>query len=629
MMPPQNKEAGPRSPGVGGGRGPVVRASGELWQKPLAWVLLDAMDGRYMGYLDLRRQKIQKRVVVLMGYPVFVESALRSETLGQLLVSSGRLRPEQHRQALQLMTDQRVMYGEALLRLELMKEQEVLQTLEIQVRRKLEPCLSWREGTWEYLEDPAVGAHAQRHTVDPVELVFGSLPRYVNMEQELEALGQEAGAHRLELLPRGRALAHRFSACFGQRLLDELEQGRSVSELLDGQDLHETVEQVHVLLQCGMAHRVPMEAAADVEVAAAGGRGRDALDLERLAARATTTRMQPVAPPGPEGGGQGDAVAHQARELIESTYLALFGQDHYQALGLARACSAAELEAGYRARRDRFAAAQFSGVDLGEEGDYLDEIRGRLDEAYRALADVGERRQYDADLQQLQQSHDRLCAEGLAAAREDGAPDVARSVRAERACGTGEFLARQGSHKEAAEAFSAASQEDDQAEYRTMEAWSLYRANGETPEAATTVLPMVLEELERTPDQYMIHLVAARLHRGAEQYEQALEQYQAVFRLNPCLRRVMDELEEFLHQTDQAEQLDEQYRRILLHLGDRDHDLAADIWKRLTVLYHRRLEDDDRARTALEVARYMDGDDPQVQELELELELELFPDDED
>ena len=138
---------------------------------------------------------------------------------------------------------------------------------------------------------------------------------------------------------------------------------------------------------------------------------------------------------------------------------------------------------------------------------------------------------------------------------------------------------------------------------------------------------MVIEELERTPGQYMIHLVAARLHGAAGQQEQAIERYQEVFQLNPCLPRVIDELEGYLQQTAQADLLEQQYRRILLHLGDRDHDLAADLWKRLTVLYHQRLGDDSRARKALEVARYMDASDPQVQELELELE--LFPDDEE
>ena len=621
-MTPQKKEPGSWSRISAVAPEPVVRASGDLGQKPLAWVLLDALEGRYLGYLDLRRHKIHKRIYLMMGFPVFVESALRSETLGQLLVSSGRLRPEQHRQALQLMTDEQVMYGEALIRLRLMEEQEVLQTLEVQVRRKIEPCLSWKEGTWEYLEDPSVGAHTQRHTVDPVELVFGSLPRYVNMELELNQLGAEANQHRLELMPRGLDLAHRFNACFGDRLLGQLEQGRSISELLTGDGLHETVEQVHVLLQCGMARRVRKErpSGSDAPV-----RGEEAMDLERLAARATTTRMKPILS-SEEEEGEVSEEAREARQLIEATYIGLFGQDHYALLEVSRDCSAEALEAGYRARRHQFDAGQFGGLDLGEEGEYLEEICQQLDEAHQVLSDAGRRQQYDEDLRRMDESHDRLCDRGQAA-QEEASHGPSSTVRAERVYETGELLARQGNHEEAAAAFGEARQEDDQAEYRTMEAWSLFRANGETPEAAATVLPMVLEELERTPDQYMIHLVAARLHRAAEQHEQAVQQFEAVLQLNPCLRGVIDELEAFLQETEQLDLLEEQYRRVLLHLGDRDHDLAADLWKRLTVLYHRRLEDDKRARTALEVARYMEPSDPEVQELEMEFE--LFPDDDD
>ncbi len=610
MMPSQKKDAGFSR--ISPGQEPTIRESGDLADRPLAAVMLDAMEGRWMGYLDLRRQKIHKRVHVMMGYPVFVESALRSETLGQLLVSSGRLRPEQHREALRLMTDQQVMYGEALIRLDLMEEQEVLQTLEVQVRRKLEPCLSWEEGTWEYTEDSTVGSHSQRYTVDPVELVFGSLPRYVNMEQELDQLGEEAQRHRLELSPRGEELAHRFGACFGPELLDRIEQGATIAELLVGDGLHEAVEQVHVLLQCAMARRVR---ARQPSGGSARVKGEDAYDLERLAARATTTRMKPI--PALRGEMEEEeepsAQAREARQLIEATYLDLFGQDHYQLLGLSRGCSPGEVEAAHEDRARRFGPQGFSGLDLGDEGEYLEEIRRHLDEAHEVLSDAARRQQYDADLTQMDESHDRLCP----------------NVQAERVYETGEVLAHQGSHQQAAEAFGEARQEDDQAEYRTMEAWSLYRANGETPEAAEAVLPMVLHELEQTPGQYMIHLVAARLHRAAGQQEEAMEQFQLVFQLNPCLPRVIDELDGYLQQTGQADQLEEQYRRILLHLGDRDHDLAADLWKRLTVLYHKRLEDQERARKALEVARYMDASDPQVQELELELELELFPDDDD
>ena len=587
----------------------AIRASGELGQKPLAWVLLDALDGRYMGYLDLRRQRIHKRVCVMMGFPVFVESALRSETLGQLLVSSGRLRPEQHRQALQLMADQQLMYGEALIHLQLMEEQEVLQTLEVQVRRKIEPCLSWEEGTWEYWEDPSVASRVQRYTVDPVDLVFGSLPRYLNMEQELDYLGVEAEHHRLELLPRGRDLAHRFTACFGERLLGRLERGCSIAELLGYDGLHETVEQVFVLLQCGMARRARHEQPS--EALSAAGSGADAFDLERLALRATTAKMKPIraAVGQPRSEDEPDEEAREAQQLIDATYLGLFSQDHYELLELPRDCSPETVQAAYEARRLQFDPSRLAALDLGEEREYLDEIWRHLDEAFQVLSDARRRQQYDVDLQQLDESHHRMGS----------------SLRAERVYETGEQLVLQESHGEAAAAFGEARQEDDQAEYRTMEAWSLFRANGETSEAAITVLPMVIEELERTPGQYMIHLVAARLHRAAGQHEQTMEQYQQVLQLNPCLPKVIDELEGYLQQTAQDDLLEQQYRRILLHLGDRDHNLAADLWKRLTVLYHHRLEDHSRARKALEVARYMDESDPQVQELELE----LFPDDDE
>ena len=94
--------------------------------------------------------------------------------------------------------------------------------------------------------------------------------------------------------------------------------------------------------------------------------------------------------------------------------------------------------------------------------------------------------------------------------------------------------------------------------------------------------------------------------------------------LNPDMPTVFDELEDLLLQNGQAEMLEEQYRRTLLQLRQRNPEWAAGLWKRLTALYHRRLKDQGRARTALEVVRAIK---PEEEVLELELELELFPDD--
>ncbi len=288
---------------------PVVLEQGELADRPLPRILLDAMERRRMGYLDLKRKKIHKRIYLMMGFPVFVESALRAETLGQVLVNSGRLARDVHSQVVRYMTDHDVMYGEALIRMEIMAEYEVLRFLEVQVRRKMEPCLSWRDGTWEYCDDDTVAARIQRHTVDPVEFLFRSLPRYVNMEQVLHELGADAENHRLELLPRGVELRSRFVDVFGDQRLQAVEEGRYISELLQMEGLLETVEQAHVLLHCGLARRVRHQRPAPPPPSEEA----DVLDLSQLAHRATTSREVPTVGAGvPTPGGTSERLVEVA-----------------------------------------------------------------------------------------------------------------------------------------------------------------------------------------------------------------------------------------------------------------------------------------------------------------------------
>ncbi len=266
------------------------------------------------------------------------------------------------------------------------------------------------------------------------------------------------------------------------------------------------------------------------------------------------------------------------------------------------------IERSYRALKQQFAPERLEGRDLGPEQEYLEEIHAQLDEAYRVLADADLRRGYDDALRLDEQ--------------ETG--DWSGKVRAETDFDTGEALAAEGRFDEAARAYGEARARDDQAEYRTMEAWSIYRANGETAEAARTVLPMVYDEMEHTPGQYMIHVIAARLHQGAGDTEQAVSQYQEALNLKPEIEEVFNELEALLLEAGHTDVLEEQYRRTLLQLGQTAQEWAARLWRRLTVLYHQRLKDQRRSRTALEVVRAIE---PEEEVLELELELELFPDD--
>ena len=617
---PKFREPTPGSPS------PTVRAHGDLTETPMAQVLLGGLEERYTGQIDVAHGKVRKRIYMMMGYTVFVESNLRSETLGQLLVKKGILTQEQLRLALATMKEQDVKFGEALSRLKLVNGLQVLEHLTDQIRHKLEVCLPWHEGSWVYTEDLSLASRTPHHTIDPVDLVLEALPRQVNLEDFLSRLSVNAESFRLELLPRGARLQHRFAIHHGQDLLDAVIDGKSVAELLQTMDLRRAVGQVFTLVECGMARQVRLrrpsvarEISTD-DMLALGNLADQVLNtipfsMEEADLNLDASEKLSVTPLGARAVAPDDteeiravarSEAEEACALISDTYLAMNSSNLYEVLDVACDSPQEVIEVAYNTKISDFALQRFRNLDLGEHFGYLEGIHQRLDLAHRVLASAESRREYDEERftgQETSEYHSPFLAE--------------------QAFDTGEHLASQGRHSEAAEAYSEAQEFDAQPEYRAMEAWAVFKARDASAEAAEEMLEVVAECLEDAPEQYAIHMVAAWLHRAVGDLTLAIHHYQTVIQLNPGLRKAFDELEQLLVETEKLDLLEEQYRRTLFLLDEGDPTYAAELWKRLTMLYAKKLDDRRKAQTALNAAAQLSPDEAS------ELELELFPDDEE
>ena len=551
-------------------------------------------------------------VYFVVGRPVYVRSNLRDETLGQMLIRAGALTREQHQQVLATMDEHQLQYGVAVVRLEFLTDREVIKQLAHQTRSKLESCLPWRTGSWEYVDDPTVASTVPRYTVDPVDLVFKGLARRLVLEEALPGITAEAEKYRLSLLYRGEALRPRFEVYHGTQVLEAIDQGASLAEILRAVELGAAVEQIHVLLECGLARKVRRKHPS----AAYPVSEEDVMNLETLAAMDTGPR-RPVTVSTPQrAGAQGDdggppdtdevvavgaGAAAEAQRLIGITYLSIYGRSYYDVLDVSQDSPAEVIEVAYHVKCKQFDVQRFRETDLGMEHDYLVEIQDRLDTAFRVLSDPEQRQEYD---EQLRASH---------------ASSETRSPRlAEKAYDTGEYLAAQGKHAEASRAFVEAQEHDRQPEYRAMEAWAMFKAAGETPEAAKEMLSAVRKLLTSAPDIATIRVVAAWLCRATGELDEAIEHYQAALNLDPTMRQAFDEMEGLLLAAGELDLLEEQYRRTLFLLRDSRSPWIGELWKRLTLLYDRQLNDQDKARTALMVARDKNPEDES-------LELELFP----
>ena len=646
---------------------PAPKEQGDLSQRSLAQLLLDALEQGTTGYISLSRDKVYKRIFLVQGQPVFVHSNLRNETLGQILVGRGRLTRAQHQQALGLMNERGIKYGEALVQQGQMTQREVTELLSSQARYKIEAGLAWREGTWEHVDDPTVAQRQGHYAVNPLAMLCDALPRYMETEKVLEQLGTGAESFQLVMNQRGLKLGQAFAQYCGTQVLEAISAGKSVAEMFRDVGLQPALEQLYILLECGMATRQRRERpSATFPVCAADLNQLDSLAnrarTDQARARRRSNKHQPAArqrrqvqatplalscEPLPESlhdaGGESwtddatprlgapavdrvfnlpplsfdtaipneapdDTIEVQAvdcqqlesaQRLIGTTFVGLSARSHYQVLEVPRNCSADVIEVAYSVKRKQFDPVMFRELDLGQQYDQLVEIRERLDLAYMVLSNEALRREYDAGSDEDLQTDD--CHSPLLA---------------EASYETGEFLAAAGRHQEAAEVFAEAQVYDQQPEYRAMEAWAVFRARGETPEAAEEVLHIVDEALQYGPDQAPVHMVAAWIHRAARHHSRSARHFREAIYLDPCAQRAFNGLEQLLLELGQLEQLEQDYRSTIARVGESDPEWSAELWKRLTDLYARQLEDQLCAETAGSVA----------EEMSAELELELFPD---
>src|SRR5260221_6149207 len=130
--------------------------SGELAMRPLPAVLLDLHEELATGKLLLRRGRVSKSIDLVNGNPVSTASTPRDETLGHFLVSSGVISEDDHRNAVARASTLGGKLGEALVALQILTVEQLIDQLGKQARHKIVQALRWPQGAWRF--DPAAQA---------------------------------------------------------------------------------------------------------------------------------------------------------------------------------------------------------------------------------------------------------------------------------------------------------------------------------------------------------------------------------------------------------------------------------------------------------------------------------------
>ena len=601
--------------------------SGELALRPLPAVLLDLHDELATGKLSLRRGRVSKSVDLINGNPVSTASTPRDETLGHFLVNGGVISEDQHRFAVARAAEIGGKLGEALVALQIMTVEQLIEQLGKQARHKLVQALRWPQGAWRFDEsfEPIEGMQLRM-----VEVVLGGL-----RETAIEAPERLArlDALTLELTPRGERLRHEIRRTFGDSIVAAIAPRATMLHVERAMASRPNARMaIDALLLCdavtSVAPEVGMGAGAGEGDAPAVGRAQTRrsalydmlfddvalpdssiapLDFDDV----TNARnpMQQAAVVAAQSAADSGVVAMPAleeshddlaaaRQTIAGEHQRLQGADHYAVLLLAARAGSADVTAAFDARVAQLAR---DGAQLNDPRDRakLDEIRAAYDTARATLADERRRAAYDRELA------------GGELVSVPPAIDTELGFRIAE-----ELMVRAKWDQAIGHLKTVILRSPNEADYHAALGWCEWKANGEHAAAADGARQHLNQALSIDPDHAAAHDYKGRIDAALHADDaEAIFHLERALDLDPSRAQALATIEQLLVARGELRRLERVLRRQLFRLRGKGGSVEARAWVRLAQLYLDHLDDTPAGNAAAQNAARLAPKDSDVTQL--------------
>ncbi|MCZ7583377.1 MAG: DnaJ domain-containing protein [Deltaproteobacteria bacterium] len=332
----------------------------------LAGLFLALAEQRFSGALRADGAPGSKQVYFIEGQPVFVQSNIREEALGRLLMTSGRITEEQYRAVIEESAETGQKVGTLLISRGIVPAGELTRYLCAQTATKIASLFAWKEGTYRLSPDVRYPENTPTFEAGLYRAIMEGYRRYYRAELIDASFVRHKNLHPVpsknpllpapEMTPEEKTLAVSLDGrhAFGDVV------ARSALGLMD------TVRVIYGLVAAGLCRLA--EAAEE---------------------RASVPAVKPEAPPSsdaPPETGAFENLERVAASLGETTY--------YELLGVAPDATKKEIEKAYQKAKAEFAPdALPAGAPPGVRRRAQAIVR-KIDEAWDTLSDPLTRRRY-------------------------------------------------------------------------------------------------------------------------------------------------------------------------------------------------------------------------------------------
>jgi tetratricopeptide (TPR) repeat protein len=495
-------------------------------------VLAERWRRQETGVLRVTIEGLQTTIYIKAGVPVFAEQGSLGDTLGRVLLRSGKITPEQFAAAVDLITESLVdneqqRLGEALVELGALTAKEVMEALRSQVQAKILACFRMQRFHSEFKPGEELLEGISTFRLSFGRLMVAGIKQEVSPDRlaaYLEPLAKRRPALALEpeVLQRGLGLTAQEQA-----FVQSIDGERPLRQLRDSSalDVIHASQLLTVLLLTGSLRFAAPTVATDPAAVAPAAPLELQVQVEVMLdpaaeERATPLEQEPRAEsPAPQ------AATARLRDRALAMVLRLKGRSDWEGLRVAPGADSTSIEAAFSSRTAELRAIRADGRDAMDP-----ELQRTLEEMEQELSSARAR---------------LLAGEGRAT---PGDPEQHKKrptlLRAEKAFQVGLMQLEGGEEVMAAASFKAAASLRPEAhEYRMFQLWSVYRAANDKEARAIALrdLRNIATWVTRhDPESVKALRILGQLALDEKRYEEAERHLQAAARVAPDDAEVRD-----------------------------------------------------------------------------------------